>query len=211
MHPEIQDWSIVVAGQWNTAIFSPQWVGQRLKDLFECRHIQVEFAAGQRGTQIKLSTDQFSVIPEQSALVVAMKRIDDESLQRAERLIDDILTLLPHTPVRAFGINFAFSDSTLSPEMANLFRLGDSELLAEKDYKQTSLSIERSLDFGDAKLNVTLTTSDENPIFIRLNFHHDVNDASEACSRLRGRILVHKAKGLIFLQEIYGLTLKETP
>jgi hypothetical protein len=209
VRPVVENWNIVVAGLWNTAIFSPQWIGGRLKELFGYTHISMEFVADQRGTQVTFLTDRFSVIPQPSALVVAMKQIDDESLSWAERLVEDILRTLPHTPVSAFGVNFAFTDETLTPDLVSLFRLSDDERLAGNNYKTKSLSIQRSIQLDDAKLNATLTTSDDNLLSVLLNFHHDVVKAEEAWTLLSGRTLQYKARGLTFLEHVYGLTEKE--
>ncbi|WP_157212250.1 hypothetical protein [Desulfomonile tiedjei] len=164
----------------------------------------------QRGTQVNFSTDHFIVNPQPSALIVAMKQIDDKSLLWAEQLVEDLLRTLPHTPVSAFGLNFAFTDEALNSELISLFRLSDADRLAENNYRTTSLSIQRSLQLDDAKLNAMLTMTEDDSLSVRLNFHHDVANAEEAWTRLTGRTLLYKADGLNFLQNVYGLRVKGT-
>ncbi|MEW6137080.1 MAG: hypothetical protein AB1733_02535 [Thermodesulfobacteriota bacterium] len=209
MRPVVENWNIVVAGLWNTAIFSPHWTGKRLKSLFGIEQMNLEFVATARGTQVKFSTDRFTLIPGNEGLVVALKQIDDQSLDWAEKFVIDILGMLPHTPVSAFGVNFAFTEADLKSDLAALFRLSDSEQLAAHGYIPMSLSIQRSLRLEEARLNAILTYPEEGALSIRLNFHHDVAAAEEALERLRGHAVRYKKDGLSFLEKVYGLTMEE--
>ncbi|MDQ7781800.1 MAG: hypothetical protein RDU20_02910 [Desulfomonilaceae bacterium] len=210
MVPVIENWNIFLAGLWNTAIFSPQWMAKELKELHDGSSMSVEFAASPRGVQLKFSTDRLVVTPEASSLIITTKTTEDESLRLAEALAERILETLPHTPVSAFGINFAFRDRELDQGLASLFRLSDAEGLAEHGHIPLSLSIKRSIKWEDAVLNVTLTASEEESLYVDLNFHHEVNDAKEASTRLNGRTLKYRDEGLAFLKNVYGLRMRET-
>lgn len=209
MRPVVENWNIVVTGLWNTAIFSPQWVGERLKELFGISHINLEFVTDARGTQVKFSTERFTLVPQAAGLIVAMKQIDNECLEWGERLVSNILQTLPHTPVNAFGVNFAFIEEELSSDLGSLFRLSDDIRLADHNYETVSLSIRRSLRLEYGRLNAMLTMTDGQPLSVRLNFHHDVPNAETARTRLTNSTLSYKAYGLTFLENVYGLTMEE--
>ncbi|MEW6347825.1 MAG: hypothetical protein AB1646_02075 [Thermodesulfobacteriota bacterium] len=199
-------------GLWNVAIFSPRWMGAQLKELFGLPRMDVSFITDERGPQVRYGTERFEVFPQASGLIVAMKRIDDESLQDAERLVAHILKTLSHTPISAFGVNFALQNDEISPDLASFFRLDDGVRLAENDFRSTKLSIQRSLAVDDAVLNVTLTApGDRSPLSVHLNFHHDVTCAEEARRSLSGRVLRYKSYGLDFLDRVYGLTMEDAP
>ncbi|MFH1117171.1 MAG: hypothetical protein V1792_24905 [Pseudomonadota bacterium] len=185
-------------------------MAKELNKLHDGTSMRVEFTASPRGMQVKYSTDRLVVAPESSALIITAKNTEDESLAHAEALGENILKTLPHTPVSAFGINFAFRAEELNPELATLFRLSDDERLAEQDHTTLSLSIKRSIRWKDAMLNVTLTTSDEEPLYVDLNFHHEVDDAEDASTRLSGRTLSYRDEGLTFLENVYNLKIRET-
>ncbi len=201
MKPKVDQWTVVLAGQWNIRIFSPGWVG---RELFNDKKVQVEVGIGSGASNIRYLTQELVVIPADTMIVIGIKRIDDEVLKKAEELASRILNILPHTPVSGFGINFGYSIDT-SETLHKLFKLNDLDALSAKGYEVRRTEILRSLKVDNQKLNLRYTLVADGTFEAHLNFHQDIDSANGASELLRERVLDCRTRGNTLMRDVYGL------
>lgn len=202
MKPIVEAWSIVVAGSWNPAIFSPKWVIGRLTD---SKAINIEFSFGQPGLPPQLTFDGMKLRVSPLRLDLFPGNSDDDSLKRAQSTISKILTDLRHTPVSALGVNFKYIEESPSKELRQALICGDCNSLADAEWTVRQTTITRSLYRDNVLLNLILTEDNEGNILIDLNFHTDCADFDSAMKALEIDVPSLRIQGLDLLQNAYKL------
>jgi hypothetical protein len=211
MRASADTWTVVVAGQWNRHIFTPQWVG---KHLFESPTVQIETQiAPVAGGSIRYLTDDVVLLPQADRLIVGVRRIDDDALRRVEQIACKALALLPYTPVTALGMNFGFTSPSIPDSLQPVFHLADQGSLSDLNVTVRRTEVKRTLvveDRDDEVVNLTLSIDhDQGRFSIHVNFHSQVQEASTAKSRLDGVLVAHKTRCLDLLRGAYGITADE--
>ena len=207
MKAKPETWTIVVAGGWNVRVFSPDWVGRNLTDH---RPLNIEVPLGPPVNMIRFIVGGLTVIPAEDRLIVGVQDPTIEMLEKAEAVALKAVTLLPHTPIGAVGINFGFEETSPSGKLLALFRMADMGDLSSFgcDIKQTTVA--RSLVVQNATLNVTHASSAaDGRVETHLNFHHEAPSAGAAMELLKGRARQCFELGKNFLTQVYDCTLDE--
>ena len=106
----ITDWTIVILGRWNIAIFNPNWL--KNNDIFVDPTVQIEIPM-EPWLPKRVTGDQIVLIPSENRLVISLIELDDNILNRMENVSVKLLSLLSHTPIVRTGMNFGFK-STIS-------------------------------------------------------------------------------------------------
>jgi len=205
MRINIEAWTVVVVGQWNQRIFTPDWVG---RNVFHADEIIAEIAFNPGSFAFRYSHDDLTFEASQSRIAVGFTDISDATLIRAENAVCGILNSLPHTPISGVGINFSFEDKILPPHFGELFRFSDAMLLGDQNYVITTSELKRSFDLNDCTLNLVQVFS-EDRIAVDLNYHNDVTSAENAQQSLQGKLISRKGMALDFLGRVYGIQVEE--
>lgn len=151
MKPYLTEWNIVIVGQWNPHIFSPKWMCEKL---LEVKDVETEFAVGPIGAGMRYLTAELLIIPGADRLIVGMRNTRGDTLKEAERITLKALSLLAHTPVRAGGINFAFTESNPSEVVLKAFQLTDNNVLADAGYPPSATEIVRDIRLDHSLLKL---------------------------------------------------------
>lgn len=98
--------NILCLGNWNKKIFTPNWVSSTLFNLPQGKEFQgvvdpTEFEFG-------FLYEQLLVLPKDNSLEIKLETINKTTVEYAPELLNRILTLLPHTPIKGIGINIKF-------------------------------------------------------------------------------------------------------
>ena len=178
--------SLVILGNWNPAILQPDWLVRHGFDTEAELAVQLEFSpiAGIpprftiEGLRILATNDHVLLNPEQTTV---------HFLELTENVGRSMLHRLSHTPIRAFGQNFQFSEENVSQDFARLFDISDN--LAEQlnfpiDVRDTTLI--SSYGIGETTLNFTRKLLADGTARLNFNFHYDVTSASNARELLEG-------------------------
>lgn len=181
--------TIVLAGNFNPTILTPQWVARNALGYDADRQFQVEMMAPVAGIGAtpRFSFDGISYAPNFQSVMFFLAGLDAGQRQRVVDAASRILRTLPHTPVSGVGFNFGF-----------LVRNPEGQLL---DLLQTSLPMMES--FGEEAAVVSRLWAntvlwkgslvsfqcqlDGGQVHIDANFHYGVNSAEEA-----GRVLARE-------------------
>lgn len=121
-----------------------------------------------------------------------------------ERCSKTALEMLLHTPVRALGINFGFTESDPPTEMLKTFDLADAGALADAAYEVRSTEIMREIAIGSTILKLKMGLSDGTVRF-HFNFTNQVAGAQQAADLLQGKVIEYRDKALGMLTTVFNL------
>lgn len=201
--PAKEGYSLVIMGAWNPRIFSPPWAKQWLAPEAD---IGVSIAVGNPSLPLRLEFRGLQLTVMSSRLVLQTAQLDDGSLQSAQECAIRILDLLPHTPLRAVGINVQFLDNEPSPDLLRLFDLRDGESLAETEGTVQTTSIRRSVLLrGELLLNLTLELRLNGQVAFDFNFHQDATTTDAAKAHLNRGFVALRNEALRILDAAYAL------
>lgn len=206
MRPSLNDWTIVVVGQWNPHIFTPPWLG---RELLHVENVHAEFTVSPtRTSSLRYTAGSLVVIPSEDRLTVGVRNTSNEVLTEAENVIKGALRLLTHTPVRAMGVNFAFTEDDVPSNILQTLQLADSATLSDAGFTVTGTEIIRKIPLASALLNLKLSYA-ETVLKIHLNFHNEVSSASQAADTLEGSVLRYRDQAVQILRDVFALHIEE--
>lgn len=202
MVPNLSDWTVVMVGQWNPAIFTPDWVAH---NLLHVENVEAQLAVGPLTTNVRYQTETLLVIPQQDRLIIGGRNTEEATLLEMERCSKAVLELLGHTPIRALGINFGFIESDPPIEILRTFDLADAGVLADAGYQVRATDITRSIEIGSTILKLKISLSDEGTVRFHFNFTSQVANSQQAAELLRGRVLDFRNRALDILSAVFNL------
>jgi hypothetical protein len=181
---KVDETNVVLVGFWNPAILTPAWLAKHVFALEVDVPVEMELSpvAGQP-PRFKMQGLRFS--PAYNRLTVVPEGLEGEQLTTCETRLRVLLNALPHTPISAFGINYAFEDAAPSEALLDLF--SDQEGLAERTglaFESQSTGVQRAMAMNGYVLNFTRSLSAPNTVKYKFNFHYSVTDAESAAALL---------------------------
>ncbi len=193
-------WSIVLAGIWNRAIFTPDWISRVLFHEPEVEtllsilpHLPIVYRNSQ--VAIEVSTPR---------IVFRPRRLDDACIQAAEGMAHTVLNALRDTPLIAVGVNFAFVESTPRRDLVELFDFADNAALVEVGWDLQERRAVRRLQKGGDILNMT-RVFDGQEIVIEFNFHTETSNNETARAAVNQRVIRLRDESIRLLKEVYRL------
>ncbi len=115
--------TVVLVGNWNPYILTPEWVG---KHIFEEKKIVAEFLVGP-ALFFRFRAHGAKIITSQDRVTIMADRTTEESLREIGGLATKLLTKLPYTPIGAVGVNHAFVERSAGEDLLSLFDFPDKE------------------------------------------------------------------------------------
>ena len=203
--------SIVVAGLWNPYIFSPEWIAANLlQEPLLTPEANFEVAVGPGvASQIRILLSDVIISPTRQMVQFQPQSFTDSCLVRLENMAVRMLAILPHTPLKGYGVNFGFECST--DQNAELFNAKDYSDLHALDLEPTQRQIVRNLRHTQhCTLNLFMSIDvDKNVLNILCNFHHSPTKEGKLDSQLvNDKVLEYKMFALNLLKKVYGETLE---
>lgn len=172
--------NVAVVGSFNPAIFEPAWIKQHVAGV--SGEIQVALALGGR--------PPIAWAGELVWIVSADRLVVHGPLARAGAFVADVLQTLPHTPLRAAGVNLLFdgqADQARFGPFALSVRAGGVHRLLRGAPGELSFSQVASRDDG-VNVAVKLVWASERPdVVLDLNYHLEAS----------GQVAEERAKQLI--------------
>lgn len=207
MRARMDEWTLVLAGQWNNRIFRPEWVVQHL---LPGKKIDAEVIVAPGENYFRLIADDLVLLPKLDRLIIGVKHGDDDVLKSAGMLADRIITLLCHTPIQGIGFNIGFEEEEPTPDLVGVFSVSDVGKLSQFGATFTLTEIKRAFQFDDLpNCTVTMKQSFVNGVVrINFNYHHNATSAEMARKYLENefRFSVFRDKSLELLQSVYNLS-----
>jgi hypothetical protein len=203
MKSDKEKWTIVIIGLWDRRLFALERVS---KELFDGKQVEVEVPMNLT-FPFRFNAEGLVLIPQNDRVIIGIKNINDDSLNKAENLARKVLGTFPQVPINSFGINFGFIEEAPG-ELAALYNLSDIDKLSDNNYKIRETEIKRKLEYERGDLNITHSFN-EGIVRIHFNFHHPCNSMKSAIELLNNSVIKCKDLAKDFLKKVYGLTLEE--
>jgi hypothetical protein len=156
--------NIILLGNWNKRIFSPKWVNTNIFCLEEGSKYQglinpEEMEFGYLHNDIVL-------LPRSSSLEIKLEKYNENTINQGGVILEKILQLLPHTPIKAIGINIRYrflrKDNN---KIVNSLR----ELKCSfSDFQTKQIKFSKNLE--DCQLNIITDIGTED-FTVNFNFH----------------------------------------
>lgn len=108
------DLVVVVVGNWNTSIFQPKWIYENLLDKTSQEQIEIksiDVLLNPTNKEFGYKIKDVSFLPKPTVLEISLvkDKLTKENIELATILLNKTLIKLPHTPIRAAGINFNYT------------------------------------------------------------------------------------------------------
>lgn len=173
MKLDLQRSSLVLAGAWNQAIFTPEWVAARV--------LEPEASRPPTGTVLKVGMTPaggiaFEFWAKDATIAVVSGRVELRpraasalAFEAMERYARRILSELPQTPVAAFGVNCAFNLPYAGRKLGAVVSVADANDLVAAGSAIQETTVVRRLAYGDHTINITISQAGNEPVHIDLN------------------------------------------
>lgn len=167
-------WNIVVIGDWNIAILTPDGVRRHLFHADANVQLNIELQIDRPGP-FRLTHAGIMVTPSPTKLEVGPVTANVEQMAICADIATRALNHLPLTPISAVGVNFRYKIRPLPPATLELLDCTlDTELAADFEV-QGGLTV-RMLRYKDGLINVEVSTAEPEGPNILVNFHRVSSD-----------------------------------
>lgn len=178
--------TLVIAGAWNPAILSPNWVAKEILELPVDDNFQVgmQLAVNDPSQPIGF---QFEGIAYAPALNILMFRLlPDLETEKAIEVAAKILELLPHTPVSGVGFNLVYEIDNCSDGLLKTFSAGSAvpNYLDDEQAELVKQGWGATIATKNRLINVTCK-HEGGKVRIGFNVHIEVGSAEAASAALR--------------------------
>lgn len=196
--------NLVVRGQWNQAIFSPDWVRTHLRQGQD--QVTLALPVNNPAAPFRVSFDSFSLHCGAERLEIhTTQALTPASVTACQQLAIQILQLLPHTPVTAVGMNVRVLDTDNPDRVYAHFAYGDAGRMPADRYVLQWTDLRRKYRVSDhTSLNLSIGY-DPQTVRMEFNYHSDVARSQEAVERLTNPPCAERlAEVHRFLETVYG-------
>ncbi len=199
--------TLVMAGRWNAALLSPDWVLKHGLEINDDATVTVQSVIGtERPASFTLPHLTYSVL--QHALVLVPASNSEEDVRITHQVAIRILEKLTHTPVSAVGMNSNFVAETPSGDILGAFDQSVADVVRHMPdgHKRGNITVKTSFEHEGRQINIGKMVSSEGEVALSLNLHIPVSSTGDAAQALRNFSF---AEGLNELTRLAKLFLAE--
>ena len=204
--------TLVIAGAWNPAILTPEWVLRHAlqKELDATNKIQAAMPVGLLFEFPRFELEDLYFMARTDAFILFPKPIAEDRFLVIESVAQRTLDQLSHTPITGVGHNFEFRDETPNPGMLKAFSAAQQDVvdIAPAGFSVSSSGISTSLKCDQSIINIQ-RYFDGGRLGVKFNFHYPVSSATEASAVLKGddgdgRFYKNYQTALSLVEQLYG-------
>lgn len=200
MIPKQEAWNIVLAGIWNRAIFTPDWVGRLL---FHEPEVETLISVMPL-LPIIYRNRQVSFEVASARLIFRPREPNDACIQAAESMAHVVLDTLRDTPLLGVGVNLAYIERNPRPDLVRMFDFADNPSLIDGGWRLAEQRIVRKIEQGGDTLNLTLLF-DGQDLTIEFNYHTETTENAVARAAVDHRAIRLRDASIRILDETYQL------
>ncbi|MFW6047261.1 MAG: hypothetical protein ACOCP4_05705 [Candidatus Woesearchaeota archaeon] len=163
--------NIMCLGNWNKKIFTPSWVAA---NLFELKENKIEAFFNPNEMEMGYKLEGVTIFPKDTSVELKLDEINDKSIKLSGKLLNRLLTLLPHTPLRAIGVNvrYKFDKKKDIPIVNKINRIS----CKFDDFATNQIKFSKELE--KTELNIIIDFQG-NEYIVNFNFHHNIEHYPE--------------------------------
>jgi hypothetical protein len=195
-----------MTGAWNPPIFQPSWAAKFLFEVpeGERRRVNHMFQAGQPDPVSVSYIGNIGYRATPGRFELYLNSDDVGCWSYAEELSIRLLEALPHTPIRALGVNFFFTEEFPTDDLLDALtvndRLAEQCDLIGQELKSTVFVNE------NCELGLTRQSNDDGASF-NFNYHHEEFASLDKRETLTGCVSKYFEHATELLRNVYGLEL----
>jgi hypothetical protein len=171
---EIFSINIICLGNWNKKIFTPAWVAT---NLFKLKENKIEAVFNPNELDMGFKMKDIALFPKDTSVEIKLEQINDETKILSGQLLNQLLNLLPHTPIHAIGINIRYRIK--KDEELPLVKKLENIKCGLDDFNTNQIKF--SKNNSEYQLNVIVDFK-EFEYFVNFNFHHDLTHYADGFS-----------------------------
>lgn len=180
--------TLVLAGAWNPAILNPNWIGHHILGVPQGTSFQVNMLMPVQGVggPVRMSFEGISITARPDALIFHLEPGNVEATAKSFLVARRILDTLPHTPIAAMGINFAFEVDPAEGQLVKTIEWAEDigELLTgDPDAKITGKNWQLSLSSKGHLINVGFQSSAQGTS-VSINHHYEVEGLAANAAKI---------------------------
>ena len=197
--------SIIAVGGWNAQIFSPEWLQKNVCDDKECQ-VELAFPINSPASLPRLGFEDIHLFISPLRLELRPQKDTSESFAKCSKSLKKILTVLKHTPITSFGVNFTFVSDEDHDEIIQKFILADNASFdAEKNELKKTIIQRTFKQQDDSVLNLSIAIEGTD-VLASFNYHRDVPNADVCIEKLVDDITEHYyTYSKSILNDVYGV------
>jgi len=163
--------NIMCLGNWNKKIFTPSWVAA---NLFELKENKIEALFNPNEMDMGFKLEDVSLFPKDTSVEIKLDEINNKSIELGGKLLNRLLALLPHTPLRAIGVNirYKFENKEDIPIVKKLNKIS----CKLDDFVTNQIKFSKELE--KSQLNI-ITDFKGNEYIVNFNFYHNLGHYPE--------------------------------
>lgn len=166
------NWSVAIVGQWNTAIFTPNIVAEKIFNLPTGSPIAVEVALDAVSPyRIKHSQHSLVFMARRDRLEIEVADNQIQTLQKSMEIAKNCLDWLRNTPVEAAGFNLRYKMDELGDACDKLVNIDADSRFSDAGIPIVNRAFHRCFEFNAGQLNFEVSTDSDANVFVLLNFH----------------------------------------
>lgn len=204
MELDLRKPSFVIVGAWNPAIFKPSWCARYLLNIPEGQDVsgaEVMAVDPNSSPVFYIKNTGFRVSNQRADIFLNSRELAD--VTTTEVAVENIVRILPHTPLGPFGINFSFIEREPEPELLD-------KLKSTETIDQHFRIINQSFTTGIALEEGVILNLSRNPtedlIVIEFNYHHEKIEHANFHDVITGKYSEYLTRSLGILETLYGIT-----
>lgn len=163
---------LVIVGFWNHSIFTRDWIKYTL---FPTEEVIIEQTSIPNSTLI-FGAGSYKVFIQDNRLTFLTEQHSPEVYDIIEKKAVEIITLLKHTPLTAFGINFAF-DLRYNQTLNEINPEKDQAFFKSQGYFCDTTLLHRVFTKDTHQFNLNINFSPTN-VRIDVNINFQINDSN---------------------------------
>jgi prepilin-type processing-associated H-X9-DG protein len=154
-----QNWSVIIAGQWNRAILTPRGIAVRLFELEEGTPVLVEVPIDVIGPH-RVTHEGITVSVTSTHLAIETQQQAFDTLERAMRVGRRALDNLPETPISAVGINLRYHVTEPAGDLGTLLTHPWDDVLSDAQFVISGRAFGRTLEWHGGQVNFAFVDED---------------------------------------------------
>ncbi|MEA3494590.1 MAG: hypothetical protein U9R42_00985 [Bacteroidota bacterium] len=162
---EVASINILCLGNWNKRIFTPKWVSENLFELDQDQ--QIHGIVNTDEMEFGYTHKDVLLLPKDNVLEIKIEKINKDSKEFSGVLLNRIINLLPHTPIKAIGINIRYSFT--KDESYHLVKTLNQIKCKLNNFETNQVKFSKSNN--NCKLNI-ITDISETTFLVNFNFHY---------------------------------------
>jgi hypothetical protein len=204
--------NIVLAGAWNPAILSPEWMLLEGLEVPKGQQHVVEAlipaGPGMASEHPRFTMPGFAYQCRPDALIMVPTEVTAAALKNVEAVVARIVGKLAHTPMAGLGHNFEFQDDAPEPTALEPFSKAQVDLVdAAVGWEAKGSRVLSSFGKGGkAVVNISRSWSGAR-LEVKFNFHYPITGSQEALQILTGesdRMVNNLESAKSIVSKLYG-------